>query len=214
MTDKKYLDMYVGMMPFWAEVCGPGCEIVVHDITHPEHSIVAIHNCSTGRQLGDPLTDLFRDIIEEGRYHNRDYLVGYRGCTKDKEFLSFTYFIKNEGRLIGLLCVNKDLSLVNGFAQKLQLMLEKFSLGSPQTQDTQENLDTSVTDMLRNLVSNAILQTGITPGRMSMEEKVTLVHRLNEQGVLSMKGSVAEIAGQLNISEPTVYRYLNRKPGV
>lgn len=204
--------MYVGMAPFWAEVCGPGCEIVVHDITHPEHSIVALHNCSTGRQLGDPLTDLFRDIIKDEHYHDKNYMIGYLGRTKDKEFLSFTYFIKNEGRLIGLLCVNKDRSLVNGCMQQLQTMLEKFSLGSPQTRDTQENLDTSVADMLCNLVSHAILQTGINPGRMSMEEKVTLVHRLNEQGVLSMKGSVSEIAGQLNISEPTVYRYLSRKP--
>lgn len=212
MNDKKCLDMYVGMAHFWAAVCGPGCEIVVHDITHPKHSIVAIHNCSTGRQLGDPLTDLFRDIIEDELYNDKDYMVGYLGRTKDKEFLSFTYFIKNEGRLIGLLCVNKDISFVNDFMQKLQLMMDKFNLGLPQTQDAQENLNTSVADMLRNLVSNAILQTGINPRRMSMEEKVTLVHRLNEQGVLSMKGSVAEIAGQLNISEPTVYRYLNRTP--
>lgn len=43
-----------------------------------------------------------------------------------------------------------------------------------------------------------------------MKEKMVVVHRLEERGVLGMKGAVMEIARQLKISEPTVYRYLNR----
>jgi predicted transcriptional regulator YheO len=46
---------------------------------------------------------------------------------------------------------------------------------------------------------------------MSRQEKINIVKQLNEQGILTMKGAVSEIARQLFVSEPTVYRYLNHK---
>ncbi|NCB05789.1 MAG: YheO-like PAS domain protein, partial [Clostridia bacterium] len=49
------------------------------------------------------------------------------------------------------------------------------------------------------------------PKRMSSEEKQQIVQQLNDQGVLMLKGAVAEIAEQLYISEGTVYRYINKK---
>lgn len=77
--------------------------------------------------------------------------------------------------------------------------------------DIQEDLGTPVEEMLSTLVAQAVKKVGISPQRMSRQEKINIVHQLNEQGVLTMKGAVSEIAQQLFISEPTVYRYLKRK---
>ena len=74
-----------------------------------------------------------------------------------------------------------------------------------------ENLENPVVSMVRSLILKAIREVGVTPNRMTREEKVELVHKLNMQGILLMKGAVPEIAKQLSISEPTVYRYLNEK---
>jgi len=65
--------------------------------------------------------------------------------------------------------------------------------------------------MLQNMVSRTIADFGLVPEHMSMKDKVAIVHRLQEQGVMKMKGAVTEIAAQLNISEPTVYRYMNKR---
>ena len=65
--------------------------------------------------------------------------------------------------------------------------------------------------MVHNRIADIIAQSGISPTRMSLDEKVRIVHRLNDEGLMSVKGAAAEIAEQLSVSVPTVYRYLNKK---
>ena len=45
---------------------------------------------------------------------------------------------------------------------------------------------------------------------MTTEEKKEIVQKLNKQGIPRMKGAVAAIAKQLNLSESTVYRYISQ----
>ena len=40
------------------ETFAPFCEVVVHDLTKPDHAILAIHNNLSGREIGDPMTEL------------------------------------------------------------------------------------------------------------------------------------------------------------
>lgn len=70
----------------------------------------------------------------------------------------------------------------------------------------------NVTQQNRRLynVPQLISESGILPTRLSREEKVRIVHKLNEEGLLNVKGAVAEIAERLSVSVPTVYRYLNK----
>ena len=77
--------------------------------------------------------------------------------------------------------------------------------------DIQEDLSTPVEEMLSTLVDQAVKDAGVSPQRMSRQEKINIVQQLSEQGILTMKGAVSEIARQLFVSEPTVYRYLNHK---
>lgn len=208
MTDKEVMSTYISLTPFLSEVLGHGCEIVIHDINNPTNSLVAIENSSTGREIGDSLTDLAKEIIASEDYKTKNFLSGYSGLTKKKEYLSFTYFIKNKNKLIGLLCVNKDLSSTKRFSKELKELFAQFNINLPDENNVKENLDPSIEDILENLVSNTILETNIAPNRMSREEKINLVGKLNDQGILMMKGAVSEISKQLDVSEPTVYRYL------
>src|SRR5579883_574064 len=41
-----------------AETLAPLCEVVVHDLTNPEHAIVQIENNLSGRAVGDGATEL------------------------------------------------------------------------------------------------------------------------------------------------------------
>ncbi len=208
MTDKEMMTLYISLTPFIAEVCGKGCEIVIHDVNNKKNSLVSIQNSSTGREIGDSLTDLAKEIIESGEYKTKDYLSGYSGLTKQKEYLSFTYFIKNNNKLIGLLCVNKDMSATKNFTKSLNELFEQFNIAAASSDKVKENLDSSVSEILEDKISTAIANTNLSPDRMSRQEKINLVRRLEEQGILIMKGAVTEIAKQLDISEPTVYRYL------
>ena len=209
MTDSELLRIYVGLVPFLSEVCGPGTEIAVHDISNPEHSLVAIGNNVSGRQIGNPLTDLAKELADKGAYSDADYISNYEGHSKDKDFLSSTFYIKNKGRLIGMLCINKDMSIVSELSISLKGLLERFNLALPQESEFSEDLENPVTNIMRTQISETIAQSGVIPARMSRQEKIRIVHQLNENGVMLLRGAAAEIAKQLGISVPSVYRYLN-----
>lgn len=209
MTDNEMLQLYVSLVPFLSEVCGPGTEIVVHNMSCPGHSLVAIGNNISGRQLGNPLTDLAEEICKSSAYTKGDYLANYSGHSKGRDFLSSTYYIKNKGRLIGLLCINKDMTAVGEIQGAVHTLLEKFNLLAPADSGISEALDNPVTDIMRTRIAETIAQSGISPSRMSRAEKIQIVHQLNDNGVMMLRGAVAEIAKQLQVSIPSVYRYLN-----
>ena len=109
MTDHEVLEVYRSLVPFLAQLCGPCCEVVLHDVSNPSCSVIAIENgFNSGRQIGSPLTDLAHAIIESGEYKDKDYLANYSGVSKKKNFVSSTYFIKNEGRLIAVSYTHLD----------------------------------------------------------------------------------------------------------
>lgn len=58
MTDHEVLQIYISLTPFLAEVCGSGAEIAVHDMTDPEHSLVAIKNAIPDDRSAAPLPTL------------------------------------------------------------------------------------------------------------------------------------------------------------
>lgn len=212
MTDSEVLELYKPMVPFLASLCGSGCEVLLHDVSKTEEgTVVAIANgFHSGRSLGSPMTDLANQISRDKLYEEQDFLTNYHGISKSKKFISNTYFIKNQNRLIGLLCVNRNTTAIHELDLALNRLKQQYNLSEGRT-DIQENLSTPVEAMLSTLVTQAVEKTGISPQRMSRQEKVSVVHQLNEQGILTMKGAVCEIARQLFISEPTVYRYLNQR---
>lgn len=211
MTDSEVLQRYVNMVPFLATVCGAGCEIVVHDMTTPECSLIAISNSVSGREVGNPITDLANELVEKGVYREKDYVANYSGRNKKGDFLSSTYFIKNEGRLIGMLCVNKDISIVQRMNASMRTLLEDFNLEPATESEFTENLDNPLASMMRKRIADIIAENDVDPMHMSMQEKIDTVQRLNDDGVLTMRGAIAETAEQMKISVPTVYRYLKMK---
>lgn len=210
LTDQEIFNLYIEIIPFLAEVCGSDSEIVIHDGTNPENSIIAIENSLSGRKIGDPMTDLAIEFQEKKTYTNQPYVSNYSGKTKDNEFLSFTYFIKNKDKLIGFLCINKDMRSVKQLNGAVRNLLARFNLETPTDENYKENLDTPVVSMINNRISEIIAQSSVTPSRMTRMEKISIVHRLDEEGLLSVKGAIGEIAEQLSVSIPTVYRYLNK----
>jgi predicted transcriptional regulator YheO len=60
------------------------------------------------------------------------------------------------------------------------------------------------------MITSVIGKLKIPPERLSSQEKIEVVRELNELGVFLLKGGVSQVAASLSISEPTVYRYLQK----
>lgn len=154
------------------------------------------------------MTDFARKLMDSRCYKTKDYLSNYSGRGKGKQFVSSTYFIENEGRLIGMLCINQDVSLINELENLIQRIIKQNNLAVTPSKYP-ESLDTSVNTLLKQTVINVIIESGLDPLRMTSREKIEAVHALQEKDVFKMNGAVAEAARQLQVSEQTIYRHLH-----
>ena len=92
----------------------------------------------------------------------------------------------------------------------LDHVMEQFNLIIPHKSIVSETLDNPVESIMHSRIAETVIQSGVQPARMSMDEKIAVVRQLNESGIMTIKGAVAEVARQLSISVPTVYRYMNK----
>ena len=70
------LTNYIPLVKFMGQVFGSDFEIILHDISQPDTSIIAIENAHiSGRRIGDSLTDLARQFIADKKYLETDYIV-------------------------------------------------------------------------------------------------------------------------------------------
>ncbi len=208
MTDQEILNIYRRLVPFLADLCGNSCEILLQDVSHPGSSVIAVQNgYHSGRGIGSPVTAFAASLIESGEYRDKDYITGSRIAGKGPNDISSTWFIKNEGRLIGLLCINRDMSTFNELNNVIRRLKSQYNL-----LDTEEPADpdntSSPAGRMKDMIADTITESGLHPERMTRSEKIGILRELQAQGVLNMKGCVNEIAAQLEISVPTVYRYL------
>ncbi|ABB15973.1 helix-turn-helix transcriptional regulator [Carboxydothermus hydrogenoformans] len=214
---EKLLERFIPLVDFIAAIVGPHCEVVLHDVTNVESSIIAIRNGHiSGRKVGGPLTDLGLKFLKEKLYQTQDAMVNYPARTKDgKPLRSSTFFIKDDnGELVGMLCVNVDLStalqarkFIDDFIMNIDTdkQAQKINLRSEFLEVTNPSLE----DLMSSLIEETIKQFNVPPERLSQEEKIEIVQKLNDKGFFLLKGAVTELAKYLKTSESTIYRYLN-----
>ena len=206
----ELLNRYIPFVDFLAEIIGKDAEVVLHDVEDVDRSVVAIKNgYISGRSIGSPATNVVLKIMKDGGRSDLDYLTNYRGVSNDgKELRSSTYFIRDEEKkLIGILCVNIDTSKV----EQLRNLLDSFPtlVSADKADATVERFTSSVEDLALDSIESAIKEAGIPAKRMSQQEKIAIVKKLNDNGVFLLKGSISRVASKLHASETTIYRYLN-----
>ncbi len=200
---------YLRMMDFLAELLGPRTEIVLHDVSDPSYSIVALTNGQiSGRSVGGPATDLALKVLQDrGRPGDADYLANYAAeSSSGRRFRSSTFFIRDEDQnVVGLLCVNVD----DEPLLKARELLEALTATSP-VSPVSERLSPSVEDLTLESISRIVAAPGVPAERLTADEKLGVVRELDHAGLFLLKGAVARAAQALQVSEPTLYRYLKQ----
>ena len=210
---------YIPLVEFLGKAIGPHCEVVLHDVSSPENSIIAIANGHvSGRSVGGPLTDLVLKVMKDGLKGNRPFISNYNARLKNNATCrSGSYFIKDANdKIIGVLCVNLDISKLmetRKFIDELIGTQEPVAVSSApiaETIDVFENLPESIDDVLNAIIDKVLKDFPVPPERMSVEEKIDVVKRSNEHGLFLLKGGLSELAKRMQLSEATIYRYLKK----
>lgn len=109
MTEQLLLH-YTRLVEFLGHVLGPDYEIILHEILPEQSRVAAIANGGiSGRDVGAPITNAALRMIMQKQYESNNYIINYTGqLSNGKTLRSSTMFIKDGGKLVGLLCVNFD----------------------------------------------------------------------------------------------------------
>ncbi|GAB3523369.1 helix-turn-helix transcriptional regulator [Arthrobacter monumenti] len=208
----EILEVYRSAMHAMATAGGPGCEVVLHDLSadNPdlEHTIVAIENGHvTGRSVGGPSSSLGAGVI-----HNQDAdhnAFGYRGFTSDGRQLrcSSIYFRNTAGRIIAALCFNVDVSALQQARSLLDGLLPDAIAAAPEQPN--EFFGQDLVSVMDAMVTDAIRAAGKPVAQMTREDRIAVVRKLDLQGALQMRKGMEHIATRLGISRVTAYSYLD-----
>lgn len=211
----KYLESYIPLMDFLADFLGQNTEIVLHDLTDWQNSVVAIRNGHiSGRSVGSPVTDLALQILNEAKYKDCPYISGYQSRGKNGHVLkSATYFIRDRyDNIVGMMCLNSDCQNLVRARDFLSEMIGAMEIPED-CGEVAETFNVNVTDLIESNFAKVYPDVSVRPEELSQKEKLEIVERLNDLGTFLMKGAVGYIAEKLRVSIPTLYRYLNQIKG-
>lgn len=203
---------YFPIADYIAAINGKTCEVLIHDVSDYSHSICHIVNGHiTGRKVGGSITAYALELMQKEVYLNKESVTNYTGTTKNgnKILRSSTYFIKNsEGEVIGLLCVNIDITKLLRMQESIEDLL---MIPQPNGGDkSSERFDGVVDDVVKEIIDNVTLEHGLSIIDSSISEKKCLISNLEARGVFKFKGAVNSVAHVLGVSTQTVYRYLQQ----
>ena len=183
----------------------PFCEVVVHDLLDPKNAIRVIHNNLSGRQAGDPATELGLARIADPDYPR--VVANYANTFADgRQVKSTSIGIKDStGDFVAALCLNVDLSIFHGFKN----MLDQFAaIGDAATHAPRESLDPASAETIRAVIDAFAARLATTPRALKAAERKALLRELKEAGCLELRKSMETVAGHLGVSRASVYNYL------
>ncbi|HEC8344963.1 TPA: PAS domain-containing protein [Providencia rettgeri] len=187
-----------------SETFSPFCEVVVHDLKKPEHSILSIHNNLSGRQIGEPTTELGLARIESPDFPN--IIANYTNqFTDGRPVKSTSIGIKDDsGQYVAALCLNLDMTLFRGMQSMLSQFIEVGN--SP----IKEHIEPNGTEAIRIRIDQYAASLATTARTLKVEERKNLIEILRNEGLLDVKKAMETVAQHLGISRASVYLYAKK----
>ena len=196
-------------------IIGPHIEIVLHDLTRPESSVVAIANGHvSGRTVGASILNgpkgdkgfaaATAELTVKGDpVHS--VIEGYSTVTDDNRGLKSgtVVFRDSSGEPFIALCLNADLSNFEmAHAWLGQFLQPVQQLAQPEAEKPEMDV------LMQEIISDAVRRNGKPVSMMNKREKTLAVQKMQQRGLFIVKGGVERAAAALGVSRYTVYNYL------
>jgi predicted transcriptional regulator YheO len=218
MNDKKINPLLKNLIPVVkgiARAFGKNCEVLLHDISDLEHSVILIENSHvTGRKIGAPLTDLGLYFLNSDLFNDTDFVANYQTESKDgKKLKSTSIFIRNKNReIVGFLCINFNMEPLMNVSREIDEfchMKNNFQENVAFLQEEKEEIfSDSLDELMERCFSKAQQKIGKDINKMDKDEKIKMVSYLQKHGIFLVKNAIDRIAEKLNVSRFTIYNYL------
>lgn len=194
-----------------AQVLGPDYELVLHDISDPDHSIVAIENGHvTGRKVGDPLADYAMYLLKASDRNKNEYVANFLTRNRDgRRIRSSTIYIRDQaGELSGYLCINHDMTRAEIAREVIDQLVSVSGTDTFCEIAREEEMPASFEEIIERNIRLIRKHVGKPLHMSSKQEKLDAIRVLDEEGFFLLKGSVETVARETGNTIYTIYSYL------
>ncbi len=201
------------VVPMLAAMAGPHLEVVLHDVSRPEGSVIAIANGHiSNRAVGSSVLEgphgdrgfaaATRVVSPGGAVHS--VVDGYVTETADGRSLksASAIFRDADGIPFATLCLNADVSVfqtTHAWLEQMLAPLRQAGLAPQAAPATAQQMDTLMQEIIGDAVSLAA---------MKREQKIQAVCEMQRRGLFIVKGGVQRAAAALQVSRFTIYNYI------
>ncbi|MFE4197578.1 transcriptional regulator [Paenarthrobacter sp. NPDC056912] len=183
----------------------PGlCEVVLHDLRDPLHTVRTVENNISGRKPGDSATELGLARIQDPEFPA--VLQNYANSFPDgRASKSTSIGIKDsQGNYIAALCLNVDISLLSTLTHQLSA-LTRIDEQAPMVE---ESMRPKSLQEIRIFIATYAAERGKTPQSLDAESTRALTRTLRDEGFMNIKKSVPTVSEAIGVSRATIYNYL------
>lgn len=210
------------VVPMLASMAGPHLEVVLHDVSKPENSVIAIANGHiSGRSVGSS--------VLEGPQNDKGFAAATRIKSKDgavhslvEDYMTVTadgrklrsasaIFRDASGEPFATLCLNADLSGFQAAHGWLSRMLEPMvgAAQSPAPMPAAAPAEPQMDTLMQEIISEAVGPGGSAES-LTREDKIQAVGAMQRRGLFIVKGGVERAAAALRVSRFTIYNYMEQ----
>jgi predicted transcriptional regulator YheO len=184
----------------------PCCEVLLHDLTQPDHSIIAIENPLSGRQVGESVTEMGLARLHDSSFP--DVVQNYRNTFADgRPAKSTSIGLKNsDGKFVAAICLNLDISVFSSVQRSLE-QLTSLEATAP----VHETLRTRSTKDVSCAIETFAARYNTQAYALSPQQRREVLHQMAQAGLLDVRHAVTIAAEIFGISRASVYHALKKK---
>lgn len=204
--DKAILESYMNVADGLADFWGENCEVVVHDLSHLDSSVIKIINGHlSSRQTGAPISEVTLGFLNKMMANPAMHHITYFAKNKRGDaFKASISAIEGENHnIIGLFCINFYLN-----TSLLSFMQTFTPAARTETENISETFVENAEELMLNALEDAKKEVYSNLSISSSNKNKEIIALLYQKGIFNLKDSVITIANHLGISKNTVYMHI------
>lgn len=194
-------------------VVGRNTELVLHDLTTPEKSVLAIVNGHvSGRAVGSPVLDVLQqDKGFSALLNGMDTSTGpcvipdyaTRGRNGNALRSATAFYRDGDGTPFAALCINTD----NGDLLAAKASIDRLlNAAEPAAETPAEPAD--MEQLMAEIIAESLQDLSGNQRGIRKQARLDAVRRMQERGMFIVKGGIEQAAAALGVTRYTVYNYL------
>lgn len=221
--ESPLIQRYIGLVDFLSKVLDGDYELVLISFrtNKTDGAIVGIRNgFISGRKLGDSMLAEGKEALSADAFRYLNNVINYTAYTSNGNHLACSaLFLGDRNKAPeGLLSINRVVRSDYDYGLSPQtvspFMSTAFAASKNLLQDAEPREFAQSQKNIWNQLNQAFLQISdgriADPSRLSVSERMSVINMLKKRGVFEMRNAVNIAADFFKLSEPTIYRYLQK----